>query len=170
MERDLRAKLPNGCFAGTSPQRSNTMRAIKGRNNRTTERRFRLALVRARIKGWMVCPERTQGNPDFWFPEQRLAVFVDGCFWHGCPVCGRAPKSHTEFWTAKIERNRAKDRRTTQKLESSGVRVLRIWEHELKKDLACCVRAVQLAVRLQTTRPLRSVRMKRMIANSIGSR
>jgi DNA mismatch endonuclease (patch repair protein) len=135
---------PKNC--GIQPQ---PWRAIKGRNNRTTERRLRLALVRARIKGW-VCPERTQGNPDFGFPERRLAVFVDGCFWHGCPVCRRAPKSHTEFWTAKIERNRAKDRTTTQKLESAGVRVLRVWEHELKKDLAGCVRAVQLAVQLPT--------------------
>jgi DNA mismatch endonuclease (patch repair protein) len=138
VERDLRAKLPNGRFEGTSPQRSDTMRAIKGRNNRTTERRLRLALVHA----------GTQGNPDFWFPERRLAVFVDGCFWHGCQVCGRAPKSHTEFWTAKIERNRAKDRATTQELDSAGVRVLRVWEHELKHDLAGCVGAVRLAVRL----------------------
>jgi DNA mismatch endonuclease Vsr len=141
--RDLRTKLPNGRFEGTSPQRADTMRAIKGRNNRTTERRLRLALVRAGIKGWTVCPARTQGNPDFWFPERRLAVFVDGCFWHGCPVCcGRSPKSHTEYWTAKIERNRAKDRATTQKLESAGVRVLRVWEHELKQDIAGCVTAV----------------------------
>jgi len=123
------------------------MRAIKGRNNRTTERRLRLALVRAGIKGWNVCPARTQGNPDFWFPERRLAVFVDGCFWHGCPVCcDRSPKSHAEYWTAKIERNRTKDRATKQKLENAGVRVLRVWEHELKQDIAGCVTAVRLAL------------------------
>jgi len=145
MERDLRAKLPNGRFQGTSPQRSATMRAIKGRDNRTTERRLRLALVRAGISGWAVCPKHVPGNPDFWFEQQQLAVFVDGCFWHGCPSCGRSPKSNTEFWTAKIERNRAKDMAASAALEKTGAKVLRIWEHELKRGLADCVAAVARA-------------------------
>lgn len=151
MERDLRAKLPDGRFDGTSRQRSAVMRAIKGRDNRTTERRLRLALVRAALTGWVVRPKGVQGNPDFWFEAARAAVFVDGCFWHGCPTCMRMPKSHVAFWAAKIERNRAKDLMVARTLGACGVNVIRIWEHELKQDLPACVARIKSATSLCAT-------------------
>jgi DNA mismatch endonuclease (patch repair protein) len=115
------------------------MRAVRGRNNRTTEIRFRLALVRYGIRGWTVTPKGVPGNPDFWFEDARVAVFVDGCFWHGCPVCYRAPKSNVAFWIAKVERNKKKDQTITKNLESTNIVVIRLWEHELKADLRSCV-------------------------------
>ncbi len=75
-------------------------------------------------------------RPDFVFREHRLVVFVDGCFWHGCPRHATWPAHNAAFWRAKIEGNRARDRAQTRWLRSRGWRVLRIWEHALKPRLA----------------------------------
>ncbi len=72
-------------------------------------------------------------RPDFVFREVRLALFVDGCFWHACPRHCRMPAGNRAFWRAKLARNRARDRLVTRTLRRAGWRVLRIWEHELKK-------------------------------------
>lgn len=66
---------------------------------------------------------------DIVFIRAKVAVFIDGCFWHGCPEHGTTPRTNTEFWRAKIERNRARDRDTTERLEALGWVVLRFWEH-----------------------------------------
>src|SRR4051794_18714829 len=113
-------------------ERSRTMRAIRGHNNKTTERRLRMALVRAGLRGWTLRPRRFPGNPDFVFTTERLAIFVDGCFWHGCPACHRTPKTNIEFWIAKIERNRLKDARMSEQLSECGYSVIRLWEHDLR--------------------------------------
>lgn len=69
-------------------------------------------------------------RPDIVFTRARLAIFVDGCFWHGCEHHGRTPKSNIAYWEAKIELNRDRDRRQTVRLSDAGWRVLRVWEHE----------------------------------------
>jgi DNA mismatch endonuclease (patch repair protein) len=71
------------------------------------------------------------GRPDFVFREERLAVFVDGCFWHCCPKCGNMPASNREFWRTKLGKNKLRDRHVTRTLRTEGWKVLRIWEHEL---------------------------------------
>jgi DNA mismatch endonuclease (patch repair protein) len=149
LERSLRKTLINGRFEGTTSQRSRIMRAIKGKNNRSTELRFRLALVRAGVRGWTVRPKNILGNPDFWFQRRAVAIFVDGCFWHGCRKCGRKPKSNVRFWLAKFAQNRKKDRDINRRLASSGVKVLRLWEHDLKNDLGACIDRVAHSVKRQ---------------------
>ena len=72
-------------------------------------------------------------RPDFVFPKLRLAVFVDGCFWHGCPRHETKPRHNAAFWGKKFARNKARDRLVTRTLRQSGWRVLRIWEHELAR-------------------------------------
>lgn len=67
---------------------------------------------------------------DIVFPRDRIAVFVDGCFWHGCPHHGTWPKKNADWWKAKIEGNRARDRDTDERLSSAGWHYIRIWEHE----------------------------------------
>ncbi len=116
----------------TKAKRSEVMSRIRGRGNKDTE----LALVKLlrshRIIGW----RRHQpvfGKPDFLFRAQRVAVFVDGCFWHGCPRCYRRPKSNRKFWDAKIVRNRERDRQVSRELRRLGWRVIRVWEHDLRK-------------------------------------
>jgi DNA mismatch endonuclease, patch repair protein len=129
MERMLKQLLPSG-FKNVSVVRSAAMGKIKSRNNRTTELRLRMALIREGCSGWVLHPD-LPGRPDFFFRREKLAVFVDGCFWHGCKMCGHVPKTRSRFWSAKIDRNRQRDKHTTQTLKSAGIKVLRIWEHSL---------------------------------------
>jgi DNA mismatch endonuclease (patch repair protein) len=83
-------------------------------------------------------------KPDFVFPKQRTAVFVDGCFWHGCPRHGTKPKTRAAFWLAKLTGNKARDRRVNRLLRAKGWKVIRVWEHELRrKDEAKLLRRLR---------------------------
>jgi DNA mismatch endonuclease (patch repair protein) len=75
------------------------------------------------------------GSPDLVLVASRLAIFVDGCFWHGCPLHGTIPKTNTSFWQAKILRNRERDNSVDQRLATLGWMVIRVWEHEIRNDL-----------------------------------
>jgi DNA mismatch endonuclease (patch repair protein) len=111
-----------------SQSRSHIMSGIRSRGNRTTELAVATIFRVHRIRGWrrhLSLP----GCPDFAFPAVRLVVFVDGCFWHGCPWCYKAPKHNNEYWAAKLDRNRARDLLVSRKLRSDGWSVCRIWEH-----------------------------------------
>lgn len=122
------------------------MAAIRGKHNKSTELVLRMALVRSKISGWRLQAADLPGNPDLFFKSKRLAVFVDGCFWHGCPRCGHIPKTRRLFWKTKIMRNRQRDRSTTRDLRKKGVAVLRIWEHELdsKKNAQSVIRKMKV--------------------------
>ena len=108
------------------------MSLIRSHGNRDTELRL-IAIMRAhRITGW----RRNWplfGKPDFAFPKLKLAVFVDGCFWHGCLLHATQPKTNATFWRKKISTNRTRDRLVTRTLRARGWRVLRIWQHELSR-------------------------------------
>lgn len=119
----------------TRASRSLVMRRNRGRGNRSTELRLRAFLVRSRVRGWRL-GDRSEvpGRPDFIFTGPRVAVFVDGCFWHGCPRCRSIPVSNRSFWRAKIARNKSRDRRVGRLLRSKGWKVVRIWEHQLTTD------------------------------------
>lgn len=116
----------------TAEERSARMALVRGRGNKSTERLVAHNLRRAGITGWRRHVRGFPGTPDFYFPRERLAVFVDGCFWHACPRCGRIPKSRVEFWSAKIDANRRRDNRNRRALRAQGVATIRIWEHELR--------------------------------------
>lgn len=75
-------------------------------------------------------PELRRCTIDIAFPRRRVAVFVDGCFWHGCPEHGTQPKSNVDRWTAKLEANYERDRRVDTHLRDRGWLVVRVWEHE----------------------------------------
>jgi len=83
------------------------------------------------------------GKPDIVFPKQRLAVFVDGCFWHGCPECYRPPKSNRKFWKDKVRTNRKRDRKQTRQLRRLGWAVIRLWEHQVDKELNYCLQKIK---------------------------
>ena len=129
MERILRKYLPSGKFDNVSKKRSKAMGAVKGSGNKTTEVRFRLALVRNKIKGWKIRPKGITGNPDFIFLKKKIIIFVDGCFWHQCPEHGHIPSNNNDYWTRKLNGNMARDENDTKLLTSNGWIVLRIWEH-----------------------------------------
>ena len=108
------------------------MALIRSRGNKATELRM-IALFRAHgITGWRRAV-RLFGKPDFVFRRERVAVFVDGCFWHGCPRHATMPASNRAFWKAKFARNAARDRVVTRTLRKAGWRVLRVWECALAK-------------------------------------
>ncbi len=138
MEAVLRRAL-NGHATPVNAARSRAMAAIRAKGNRSTEWRLRSALVQAGVGGWKLHRREILGVPDLWFPSQRVAVFVDGCFWHGCKSCGHYPKTNAKFWRLKIDGNRNRDRRITRQLRASGVRVVRFWEHQLHSNLSAVV-------------------------------
>ena len=125
-------------------KRSAVMSALRSRGNAATELRL-LALFRAHgLTGWRrgaTLRRKGEGprlkafrvNPDFVFRPHRLAVFVAGCFWHGCPRHATSPKTNAAFWRKQISANRTRERLVSRTLRTLGWRVLRIWEHELAR-------------------------------------
>jgi DNA mismatch endonuclease (patch repair protein) len=116
----------------TKRKRSAVMSLIRSADNASTELRL-ITLMHGRgITGWRR-RQTLPGRPDFVFRHGKLAVFVDGCFWHGCPLHHRLPATRPAFWLAKLQANRARDRRVGLELRQNGWRVLRIWECDLTK-------------------------------------
>jgi DNA mismatch endonuclease Vsr len=112
--------------------RSRIMASVRSRGNTTTElplgKRLWAAGLRGYRKHWKV-----PGKPDFAWPGRKIAVFVDGCFWHGCVKCKYLPRTNAAFWRNKIETNRLRDKRVRRSLRTQGWTVLRFWEHEVKR-------------------------------------
>ena len=114
----------------TAKERSELMARVRGRRNETTELRLMRLMRDHHVKGWRRHLPLS-GRPDFTFRGEKLVVFVDGCFWHGCPAHGRIPATNNDYWTKKILRNRTRDAKVTKRLRADGWRVLRLWEHDL---------------------------------------
>lgn len=113
--------------------RSKVMRAIRSRGNLSTEWRLRASLVSKGIKGWHLNDETLPGTPDIVFEDEKLAIFLDGCFWHGCPKCYRRPKSSQKYWDEKLQKNIKRDIRVRAKLRRMGWHVYKFWEHSLEE-------------------------------------
>ena len=117
------------------------MAAVRSHNT-TPERSVRVALhalgVRYRL-GQVVETDGRRIRPDLVFKRARVAVFVDGCFWHGCPEHCRRPGSNVDYWNAKIERNRSRDVRNEAALAGAGWTVVRVWEHEPPAEAAAAL-------------------------------
>ena len=146
--RERTGKVPD---VFTIAKRSEVMSLIKSRGNKDTELRMMVVFRENGIKGWrrhfrlkaegLVVDKTTEKKvlrsfsirPDFVFPKLKVAVFVDGCFWHACPKCYIRPKQNRTFWDAKRETNQARDRRQSRALRKAGWTVMRLWEHDLAK-------------------------------------
>lgn len=114
----------------TKLERSQLMSKVRSRGNRSTEMAVESALLDLDLGGWVKHPKGIPGCPDFYFLRSKLAVFVDGCFWHVCPKCTRnMPQSRRQFWATKLDENRRRDRRVRWQLRRQGIRTMRIWEH-----------------------------------------
>jgi len=137
----------------TKAKRSQVMSRIRGHGNKDTEVALMKLLRIHRVTGW----RRKQslfGKPDFVFGKARVAVFVDGCFWHGCPRHFNTPASNRAFWKKKLAANKARDRRVSRELRNLGWRVVRIWEHDLAKRGAACIRRIKMALSSPVSRRL----------------
>ncbi len=142
MERALREILGANNFTEVTPIVSKMMKAIKGKGNKTTELKFCVALENEGLFGWRI-QEKLIGNPDIYFPSYKIAIFLDGCFWHGCPRCGHIPKTNSLYWQAKIENNKIRDSKKTLALKEQGYFVIRFWEHALHENLENCIKIVK---------------------------
>jgi DNA mismatch endonuclease (patch repair protein) len=116
----------------TKEERSEIMRAVKSKGNRSTEIKLIEIFKQHRIKGWRR-NYKLIGKPDFVFPAQRIVLFVDGCFWHGHDCRNTKPSDNAAYWSAKIEKNRKRDAFVTETLTQKNWTVIRIWECEIKK-------------------------------------
>ncbi len=112
--------------------RKKNMTNIKSTGSKSTELKLRSSLAGAGISGFTLNHKDLPGKPDFVFLEKRVAVFVDGCFWHGCPRCYKKPKSNQAYWEKKYQSNKSRDLRVDKLLKQDRWKVLRIWEHQLK--------------------------------------
>ena len=148
-------------------KRSEVMSRIRSTGNKDTEQKLAGLMRAAGITGWRrqtalkyesrrrkderakgkVKAEKKTVRPDFVFRTERVAVFVDGCFWHGCPRHGTRPRQNRKFWDAKLARNKARDREVTRRLKQAGWTVLRIWECALaNRRQAIALRRIERAL------------------------
>ncbi|TVT52285.1 very short patch repair endonuclease [Amycolatopsis rhizosphaerae] len=136
----------------SSPGRRRNMQAIRSRDTQP-EMAVRRALHRLgfRYRVAIAPVADLRRRADIVFTKRRVAVFIDGCFWHGCPVHGRKSFNHNaDYWPSKIAANMARDKNTTEELRRSGWTVLRFWEHE---DAEKVVEAIRNVVTASTSPP-----------------
>lgn len=138
-------------------KRSQIMSANRSSGNKSTEWRLRARLVNAGLSGWRINVRDMFGVPDFVFERERVAIFVDGCFWHGCKRCRNLPATNRKFWATKIKRNKRRDRAVTRKLRNEGWVVIRFWEHQVRHIPLVCIEKIQKALitRRAVFKPLR---------------
>ena|SRR5688572_23940913 len=115
----------------TKVQRSGLMSRVRQRGTEL-ERRLRSELRRRGVR--YRANVKLPGTPDIAIASGKIAVFVDGCFWHGCPAHGTMPKTNEEFWRRKIYRNKERDTEVATALRGLGWKPVRVWEHEIKKS------------------------------------
>jgi len=112
-------------------KRSEIMRKVKSKKNRSTELKLISYFKERNIKGWRR-NYKIKGNPDFVFPKKKIVIFTDGCFWHGHNCRNLKPSQNKDYWIKKIEKNIKRDKEITEYLEKKNYKVIRIWECELK--------------------------------------
>ena len=120
----------------TKKVRSEVMRSVRSKGNKSTELKLVQLFLTNNIKGW----RRNYpllGSPDFVFPHSRVVVFADGCFWHGHPCRNIKPRANRSYWQLKIHKNRSRDKHIRRQLTKRGWRVWRIWECEINSKYAC---------------------------------
>jgi len=126
----------------TTPATTRTMKGNRAKNTKP-ELLLRRLLREAGLPGYRLHWKKAPGRPDIAYPGRKVAVFVNGCYWHRCPHCNPpAPKANAEFWEAKFVANEARDARQLAELEAAGWTVITVWECELKRDPSSAVRSV----------------------------
>ena len=135
----------------TRSQRSYNMSRIRSEKT-GPEMRLRKLLISNGLNDFEMQPKEIPGRPDFYFPNRKFALFVDGCFWHRCEDCYHNPATNKKFWSSKIETNLVRDRIVNKKLRTLGVKVIRIREHELKKNPAGALNRIEARI-LHDSRP-----------------
>ena len=124
------------------------MGRVRSSGNKSTEGKLIELLTQRRLIGWRR-KYPIFGKPDVTFPSSKVAIFVDGCFWHDCPKHGQIPENNSEFWIKKITANKKRDKLVNKTIQKKGWKVLRIWECELKDKKTMRRKINQLSKLLQ---------------------
>lgn len=152
---DREAHLYGGKVADSWASSEHARVAMQGNKSSDTapelavRRRLHAAGLRHRVNRRPI--PQLRRTADVIFPKQSIAVFIDGCFWHGCPAHHRRPAANSAYWTAKVERNRARDKDTDVRLRDAGWLVLRYWAHDDPDMVAAEIRHKVLAARAAGT-------------------
>jgi DNA mismatch endonuclease (patch repair protein) len=134
--RDGRSPIPE------KESTSRVMSANKGKNT-APELILRKHLWKSGIRGYRLHWNKAPGRPDIAFPSKKIAIFVNGCFWHRCPYCNPSfPKSNIDFWEKKFAKNKARDLKKIQDLINLGWRPLVLWECQINNDIDSCVQVI----------------------------
>lgn len=134
-------QLPPNPPASSAATRK-TMQANRGKNTKP-ELELRRLLREAGYPGYRLHWKKAPGRPDIAYPGRKVAIFVNGCFWHRCPHCSPPfPKSHPEFWAAKFAANQERDRRKVSELEEAGWTVLTVWECEVSSSASATIESI----------------------------
>jgi DNA mismatch endonuclease, patch repair protein len=137
--RDGRAPIPEKEIT------SKVMSLIRAKNIKP-ELALRKALYHGGLRGYRLHWKKAPGRPDIAYPGNKIAIFVNGCFWHRCPYCNPSfPKSHTDFWNEKFRKNIERDQRKIKELEENGWKVLVFWECQIRDELQKCLDVVRAA-------------------------
>ncbi|MDR0919404.1 MAG: very short patch repair endonuclease [Oscillospiraceae bacterium] len=136
----------------TKDKRCEIMRKIKSFNNKSTELKLIEIFKGNNVKGWRR-GYKIEGKPDFVFKRNKIAVFVDGCFWHGHNCRNTNPKDNSQYWTTKITRNQKGDLEVSENLKKKKWQVVRIWECDLKnKSRLKLMKKLEPIVRIQSVK------------------
>ena len=134
IQQAFRAKRVNNWVVDIwSPEkRSEVMSLIRGQG--TKPELALQGIVRKALPRWKVetHPRALAGRPDLFVPSLRLAIFVEGCFWHSCPRHGKVPQTNVDYWIPKLEATVSRDRRVERRLRGQGISVWHVWEHDLR--------------------------------------
>ena len=122
-------------------KRSEIMSKIRSKNTKT-EVEFRKKVWAAGLR-YGLYSKKLPGKPDLVFASKKVAVFIDGCFWHKCPKCFKRPASNKKYWDWKIQYNVDKDKRISRELRKLGWEVVRFWEHDTKKNSDKCIERIK---------------------------
>lgn len=137
--RDGRAPIPD------KEATSRVMSANKAKDTEP-ELKLRKALYHNGYSGYRLHWKKAPGRPDICYPGRKIAIFVNGCYWHRCPKCNPpTPKSNMEFWNNKFQRNKERDIRKVLELENQGWKVITFWECEINDNIASCIQALALS-------------------------
>ena len=128
------------------------MRAVPAKNT-SIEIELRKLLWAEGLRGYRLHDDRVPGHPDVIFSAARVAVFVDGCFWHGCKKCYREPRSNQKYWQMKVQRNRDRDLRVNAMCEEQAWHVVRVWEHEIGNSPRVVTRRIMAAIKKANSAP-----------------
>ncbi|MBI5412049.1 very short patch repair endonuclease [Candidatus Peregrinibacteria bacterium] len=128
----------------TKQERSRCMSQVKGKNTKL-EIIFRRFIWKKGLSGYRL-HAKLPGRPDLFFGPKRVAVFIDGCFWHKCPVCFKSPKTNKKFWNAKMRQNIERDLNSDIKLKEMGIEPIRFWGHEIKENIGSCYKKLRKTV------------------------